>query len=263
MNKKITSLDNKEIKDLIKLSNKSKIRRESGFFVIEGQRELEMAINNGYEIDKIFYNENIVNINKIDFNPNTKIIAVNNDVYSKISFRNSTEGIVGITQIKKNSIIEINQKKINLVLILDGIEKPGNIGAILRSCDASNVDLVILTNEKCDIYNPNVIRSSVGTFFSNKIVSMENESALNFLKNKGFKIYGTSLNASKKYNSISYNCSTAIISGSENNGISEFWSKNSDELIKIPMLGMADSLNVSVSSAICLFEVNRQFKFNR
>ena len=138
-----------------------------------------------------------------------------------------------------------------------------HIGAILRSCDASNVDLVILTNEKCDIYNPNVIRSSVGTFFSNKIVSMENESALNFLKNKGFKIYGTSLNASKKYNSISYNCSTAIISGSENNGISEFWSKNSDELIKIPMLGMADSLNVSVSSAICLFEVNRQFKFNR
>ena len=121
MNKKITSLDNKEIKDLIKLSNKSKIRRESGFFVIEGQRELEMAINNGYEIEKIFYNENIVDINQIDFNPNTKIIAVNNDVYSKISFRNSTEGIVGITQIKKNSIIEINQKKINLVLILDGI----------------------------------------------------------------------------------------------------------------------------------------------
>ena len=148
MNKKITSLDNKEIKDLIKLSNKSKIRRESGFFVIEGQRELEMAINNGYEIDKIFYNENIIDINQIDFNPNTKIIAVNNDVYSKISFRNSTEGIVGITRIKKNSKIEINEKKINLVLILDGIEKPGNIGAILRSCDASNVDLVILTNEK-------------------------------------------------------------------------------------------------------------------
>ena len=86
MNKKITSLDNKEIKDLIKLSNKSKIRRESGFFVIEGQRELEMAINNGYDIDKIFYNENIVDINQIDFNPNTKIIAVNNDVYSKTNF---------------------------------------------------------------------------------------------------------------------------------------------------------------------------------
>lgn len=111
MNKKITSLDNKEIKDLIKLSNKSKIRRESGFFVIEGQRELEMAINNGYEIDKIFYNENIFDINQIDFNSNTKIIAVNNDVYSKISFRNSTEGIVGIAQIKKNSTTEINQKK--------------------------------------------------------------------------------------------------------------------------------------------------------
>ena len=98
MNKKITSLDNKEIKDLIKLSIKSKIRRESGFFVIEGKKELEMAINNGYVIDKIFYNENIVDINQIDFNSNPKIIAVNNDVYSKISFRNSTEGIVGVAR---------------------------------------------------------------------------------------------------------------------------------------------------------------------
>jgi len=263
MNKKITSVDNKEIKNIIKLNNKSKTRKEEGFFVIEGQKELKMAVKNGYNINKIFFNPSIINIAEVKFGYKTKIIEVNNDVYSKISYRNSTEGIIGVINIKQNPKINLDVKDTNLALILDGIEKPGNIGAILRSCDAARVDIVILTNEKCDVYNPNVIRSSLGTFFSNKIISMSNNQALEFLKKNNFTIYGTSLKAKKKYNSIKYKSSTALISGSENKGISHFWSKNSDFLIKIPMLGMADSLNVSVSSAICLFEVNRQKKFKR
>ena len=145
---------------------------------------------------------NIIDINNLKFDNNTQIIEVNNEVYSKISFRNSTEGIIGLIEIKQNSYTNLNSKKINLALVLDGLEKPGNIGAILRSCDASAVDIVILTNEKCDIHNPNVIRSSIGTFFSNNVISMSNEEALEFLKNNNFKIYGTSLNATQYYNSI-------------------------------------------------------------
>ena len=263
MHKKITSLDNKEIKNIIKLITKSKTRKEERNFVVEGQKEILMAIKNRFKVQKIYYNSNIIDINNLKFDNNTQIIEVNNEVYSKISFRNSTEGIIGLIEIKQNSNTNLNSKKINLALVLDGLEKPGNIGAILRSCDASAVDIVILTNEKCDIHNPNVIRSSIGTFFSNNVISMSNVEALEFLKNNNFKIYGTSLNATQYYNSIQYNSSTALIAGSENNGISDFWIKNSDILIKIPMLGMADSLNVSVSSAICLSEVNRQNKFNR
>ena len=263
MHKKIISFDNKEIKNIVKLITKSKTRREERIFVVEGQKEILMAIKNRFKFQKIYYNSNIIDINNLKFDNNTQIIEVNNEVYSKISFRNSTEGIIGLVEIKQNSNTNLNSKKINLALVLDGLEKPGNIGAILRSCDASAVDIVILTNEKCDIHNPNVIRSSIGTFFSNKVISMSNEEALEFLKNNNFKIYGTSLNATQYYNSIQYNSSTALIAGSENNGISDFWIKNSDILIKIPMLGMADSLNVSVSSAICLSEINRQNKFNR
>lgn len=263
MQKKVTSIDNKEIKDLIKLTNKSRTRKETGRFVVEGKRELQMAFNNGYKIIKCFYDSSIIDIHTFDLDQNCSIIEVNNDVYSKISYRNSTEGVISVVEMKQNIDIDLNINKINLILILDGLEKPGNIGAILRTCDAANVDLIILTNLKCDIYNPNVIRSSIGTFFSNKIIKLSNNEALEFLKMNRFMIYGTSLGAVTSYESIKYNNSTAIISGSENNGISDFWTNHSDELIKIPMLGMADSLNVSVSTALSLFEVNRQNKFNR
>ena len=262
MNKRITSLDNKEIKNLIRLTNKSKLRNESKLFVIEGFRELNMAESNGFEIEKIFYNPNIVNTEIVKSKFKSKIIEVNNDVYSKISFRNTTEGLVGVVK-QKNQNIKTLKNQNNLIVILDGIEKPGNIGAILRSCDAANVDMVIINNQKCDLYNPNLIRSSLGSIFSQKIFSMDTKSTLDFLKKNNIKVYATSLNAKKSIEKINYNLSSAIVVGSENSGISKFWKTNSDELIKIPMLGSIDSLNVSVSTAIVLYEINRQNDFNR
>ena len=262
MNKRITSLDNKEIKNLIRLTNKSKLRNESKLFVIEGFRELNMAESNGFEINKIFYNPNIVDTEVVKSKFRSEIIEVNNDVYSKISFRNTTEGLVGVVKQKDQNINTI-KKQNNLIVILDGIEKPGNIGAILRSCDAASVDMVIINNQKCDLYNPNLIRSSLGSIFSQKIFSMDTKSTLDFLKTYNIKVYATSLNAKKSIETINYNLSSAIVVGSENLGISKFWKTNSDELIKIPMLGSIDSLNVSVSTAIVLYEINRQNDFNR
>ena len=146
MNKRITSSENKEIKYIIKLVNKSRLRRESKSFAVEGKRELEMAYSNGYLIKKIYCNPNIVDPKAIKSKYNSEIIEVNNDIYSKISFRSSTEGLVGII-FQKDKNFKLDAGKINLVLVLDGIEKPGNIGAILRSCDSADVDLVILNNE--------------------------------------------------------------------------------------------------------------------
>ena len=262
MSKKIISLDNKEIKHLKKLINKSRFRRETKTFVIEGERELKMASQNGYVLNKIYFNPNIIDFKQVADEFDCEIVEVSNIIYSKVSIRNNTEGIVGLVSEKKH-IISLEEKKSNLVLVIDGVEKPGNIGAILRSCDAADVNLIILTNQKCDLYNPNIIRSSLGTVFSQKIIQLDSEKAYDLLKKYNFSIYATSLETNKSYESIKYDNSCAIVVGSENLGISKFWKKNADQLIKIPMLGLIDSLNVSVSAAITLFEVNRQNNFSR
>ena len=262
MNKRICSSDNKQIKHLIKLVNKPRLRKESKSFVVEGKRELEMAYSNGYLIKQIYCNPNIIDPKTVKSQYDTEIIEVNNDIYSKISFRNSTEGMVAIV-FQKDKNFKLDESKINLALVLDGIEKPGNIGAILRSCDSADVDLIIINNEKCDLYNPNLIRSSLGSIFSLKIVSMKSDDTLDFLKDNKFKIYATSLSSKNSIDKIKFGNSSAIVLGSESSGISKFWLDKSDKLIKIPMLGLVDSLNVSVSAAITLYEVNRQNNFKR
>ena len=204
MSKRITSLDNKEIKNIIRLTNKSRLRNESKLFVVEGLRELRMANSNSFNIKKLFCNTNIANLEFVKSEFKSEIIEVNNEVYSKISFRNTTDGLVGILE-QKDEKIELLPKKNNLVIILDGVEKPGNIGAILRSCDAAKVDLIIINNQKCDLYNPNVIRSSLGTIFSQKIIIDDYESTYNFLKKNNLNVYATSLNGEKNIDKINYN----------------------------------------------------------
>ena len=149
MSKRITSLDNKEIKNIIRLTNKSRLRNESKLFVVEGLRELRMANSNGFNIKKLFCNTNIANLESVKSEFKSEIIEVNNEVYSKISIRNTTEGLVGVLE-QKDEKIELLPKKNNLVIILDGVEKPGNIGAILRSCDAAKVCLLYTSPSQRD-----------------------------------------------------------------------------------------------------------------
>ena len=259
--KKISSIENKRLKDLIKLSKKSKFRNKTNLFIVEGLKEINASIENNYEIKSLFYDPTIIELKNINIPINTEVIEVSKNIYKKISFRSSTEGIIAVTKRKNYSKekIKINNKKV--VLILDGIEKPGNIGAILRTSQASNVDTIIITNKKCDIHNPNVIRSSVGSFFKTKIICMENNEALEFLKKNKFKIYASSFSTDKIYSNENYNFPIALVFGSENEGISKFWKENSDIKIKIPMENDIESLNVSVSCAIILYEINRQSKF--
>ena len=146
------------------------------------------------------------------------------------------------------------------IFILEGIEKPGNIGAILRTSEVSKVDAVILSNTRCDLYNPNLIRSSLGAFFSVQTFVSSNDETLNFLLKNNFKIFTTIIDANKSYLENNYIRPTAFVLGSEDKGLSNFWRKNNFNKIKIPMFGNVNSLNVSVSAAILMYEVLRQKK---
>ena len=262
MSKRIISFSNKEIKYLNKLLIKSSFRKKERKFAVEGRREIIMAIENGFKILKLYYNPNIIDIDKFSIDTDCDIIELSDSVYSKISYRKSTEGLIGI-YLMKDRLLKLDNNNNNLALVLDGIEKPGNLGAIFRTCDATNVSVIILTNHKCDIYNPNVIRSSLGAVFSRLIITMSCHDAYTFFKKNNYSIFSTSSKAKKIYYKVNYKNSCAIIVGSEQKGISNFWKEKCCELIKLPMLGLINSLNVSVSAAILLYEVNRQKNINK
>jgi TrmH family RNA methyltransferase len=187
---------------------------------------------------------------------------VNQNVYNKISYRSSTEGIIALAEEKNHKLEKLKFKSTTpIIMILDGIEKPGNIGALLRTSDAAKVDAVFIVNQKTDLYNPNIIRSSIGCLFSNQIILSNTKETIDFLNKTKIKILSTSLTASKQYQKINYKQACAIVLGSEDKGISKEWYSQSNELIYIPMEGHIDSLNVSNSGAIIIYEAKRQRNF--
>ena len=189
-------------------------------------------------------------------------IEVNQNVYNKISYRSSTEGIIALAEEKNHKLEKLKFKSTTpLIMILDGIEKPGNIGALLRTSDAAKIDAVFIVNQKTDLYNPNIIRSSIGCLFSNQIILSNTKETIDFLNKTKIKILSTSLIASKQYQKINYKQACAIVLGSEDKGISKEWYSQSNELIYIPMEGHIDSLNVSNSGAIIIYEAKRQRNF--
>ncbi|MFL2572286.1 MAG: TrmH family RNA methyltransferase [Flavobacteriaceae bacterium] len=263
--KHISSVQNQSVKRIIELQSKAKARKESNCFTVEGLRELQLAFMADYEATHIYWCPDILTdltfkkwISK--FNLNSIIISVSIEVYNKMVIRSSTEGVIGILK-QKNIKLEDWQPKNNcpFLLVLESIEKPGNLGAILRTADASGVDAVIVSDPHTDIYNPNVIRSSVGGFFSVLTFVCENKQTKDFLKNFKINIYAASLQKSIKHTDGDFTKATAFVMGSEAKGLSAFWLKESTA-IKIPMLGHVDSLNVSVATAILAYEVVRQRK---
>ena len=263
---KINSIQNDKIKELVKLKSKAKFRNREKKFLVEGKREIELALQSGFTTEKIFWCDNI--INEKDFSKwilkhskSLKIIKVSKIVYEKITFRKNSEGVLALVKQKERSILNFKIKNKNpIVLVLESIEKPGNIGAILRTSEVSKVDAVILSNTRCDLYNPNLIRSSLGAFFSVQTFVSSNDETLNFLLKNNFKIFTTIIDANKSYLENNYIRPTAFVLGSEDKGLSNFWRKNNFNKIKIPMFGNVNSLNVSVSAAILMYEVLRQKK---
>ena len=263
--KYIESLQNSTIKNILKLQEKSRERKKSGLFLIEGKREISLAIKGNYSITSLLFCEALISENKLEAftTENTEIIAVSKEVYQKIAYRNSTEGIIAIAKIKNFSLENIQFKNKNpLILIAEAPEKPGNIGALLRTADAANLDAVFIANPKTDMYNPNIIRSSVGCVFTNQIATGKTEEIITFLKENNINSFATTLQNSNEYHKEDYTKATALIVGTEATGLSEDFRIAATQNINIPMQGEIDSMNVSVAAAIVIFEAKRQRNFN-
>ena len=264
INKQINSTQNALIKQIVLLKEKSRERKKTGLFVVEGIREIGLALKGDYTLKSIlFYAElfSAEDLKTLSIN-NTEIIEVSKDVYSKIAYRETTEGIIAIAKSKVNNMESLTFKNDNsLILVAEAPEKPGNIGAILRTADAANVDAVIIANPKTDLYNPNIIRSSVGCLFTNQIATGSTEAIIEFLKSKQINIYAAILQESQEYHKQDYTKATAIVLGTEATGLSDAWRQAALQNINIPMQGAIDSMNVSVAAGILIFEAKRQRDF--
>ena len=275
----ITSVQNPKIKELLALQEKSRLRREKGVFVVEGRRELEHCINAGFKLRTVFICPEIAGVTDsvrmsvgiIPTNPfimslslaGGSIIEVSRAVYDKVAYRGGTEGVIAEVYSKENGLDSLELGENPLVIVLEGVEKPGNLGAVLRSADAAGADAVLICDPLTDIYNPNLIRASIGAVFTQHIACCASADAIKFLKEKGIRIYTAQLQDSEWYYDTDMRCGTAIAIGTEATGLTDQWREAADAHIKIPMLGRLDSLNASVSAAILLYEAVRQRNSNR
>ena len=261
--KQITSAQNPYIKSLIQLQEKAKARKQSGIFLIEGMREIELAIKGDYELETLLFVPEVINNLQIFKSPNLQIelIEISKEVYQKLAYRDTTEGIIAVAKTKSLQLSELKLPKNPLIVVMEAIEKPGNIGAMLRTCDAANVDAVIIANPKTDLYNPNIVRSSVGCLFTNQIAMATTEEIINFLIQNKINFYSATLQNSTSYHAQDFTQPTALVVGTEATGLSELWREKATQNIIIPMQGEIDSMNVSVAAAILIFEAKRQRGF--
>ena len=251
----ITSMQNPKVRLLQTLQQKSSERRRQGLFVVEGRREVERCIANGYEVDTVFCCPEIFGGH---WTGQGRVVDVSPAVYDKLAYRGGTEGIVAEVKVRERRLDMLSLSASPLLVVLESVEKPGNLGAVLRSADAAGVDAVIVCDPLTDLYNPNLIRSSTGAFFSVPCVACSSADCIRFLKERDIQILTAQLQDSSLYYDVDMCRGTAIVMGTEATGLTPQWRQAADAQIRIPMLGCADSLNVSVSAAILMYEAVRQ-----
>lgn len=284
----ITSAQNRKVKELLTLVEKSKARSAAGLFVVEGQRELGHCLDAGFIPETLFIcgevmavqnnavngaktghlAENIEGKDGLDaliakaeaLNPRLGVVQIPAFLYEKVAYRGSTEGIIAEVHSVSRALEDLRLGESPLVMVLESVEKPGNLGAVLRSADAAGADAVIVCDPLTDIWNPNLIRSSVGAVFSVPVAVCTSADAIAFLKERGIRILTAQLQDSEWYYDTDMTGATALVMGTESTGLTQAWRDSADAHIKIPMLGRLDSLNVSVSAAVLLYEAVRQRK---
>ncbi|GHT26491.1 rRNA methyltransferase [Bacteroidia bacterium] len=255
---RITSLQNSRIKNICLLGTKATERRQQQLFVLEGAREIGLASAGKYLFEAVFVCPEL--LKTADY-PRENVYEVSEAVFQKIAYREGSDGILALARPKSHALDELQLPDNPFVIVLEAVEKPGNLGAILRTADAAKADAVIVCDPTTDIYNPNVIRSSIGCLFTVPVAVCSNEDALNFLKSRHIRTFAAELTAAQWYQNTNFTAPSAIVMGTEADGLTEFWLKHADTRIKIPMRGIIDSLNVSVSTAILTFEAMRQRGF--
>ena len=260
MFREISSTQNPLVKRLISLSQKSRTRRKEQAFVIEGIREVERALQKGVEFEELLFSHewSETGMDAFGADSDAGVNRVSKEVFSKIAYRGTVKNVLGIARMWQKTLNDLTLPANPFLLILEKVEKPGNLGAVLRSADAAGVDGIIVCDQETDLFNPNVIRNSLGGFFDLPVVQAGNEEAIAFLREKGLSIFTTWLEASVPYTDIDLTKGCAIVLGSESHGVTETWIRASDQNIIIPMKGIVDSLNVSNAASILMFEAARQ-----
>ena len=264
---KIESKQNQKIKNLVKLQ-KSNERNRLNLFLLEGIKEIKKAILAGYKLQSVFFCPEIISYeevtNILHIEREILVFEVTLEVFSKIAYRETTGGLIVTMTQKNHDLIDFPITKNPLILVIEGVEKPGNLGAIYRTVDAAAFDGIIICDPKADLYNPNAIRASIGTVFNVPTALATTKNTIDFLNNNHISIFASYLEGSIPYNTVDYTKPSAIVMGTEATGITQPWVKAAKSNIIIPMQGIADSLNVSTATAVLAFEARRQrgFLFN-
>lgn len=259
----ITSVVNPKLKALVSL-RKSECRRKNKLFIIEGYRELKLALSSGISVKEIYFCPECFSakdgIELITYAKKNGVstFRISEKAYLKISFGDRCEGLIAVACQFDSSLSHLKVSNAPFFLVVEALEKPGNLGAIMRTVDAGGVDALIVSDPFVDIYNPNVVRSSLGALFTAQIAQASNNVVLSWLRDHKVKIVCALPNAKTNYTSYDFKGACALVLGSEDKGVGEFWVDNADELVTIPMKGKVDSLNVSVAAAIIIFEAIRQ-----
>lgn len=260
----IHSRQNDQVKNLVRLRER-KHRDRQQRFLVEGLREIGHAINAGYEVEDLYYcpelfptGDHANFIGELRQQHTLRLTRLSQDAYSKASLREGPDGLLGVARQQANALTDLKLPKNPLLLVLEGIEKPGNLGAILRSADGAGVDAVILVDCVLDLYNPNAIRSSQGLIFALPIASAAREALAAWLEQQSIQLIATTPDTQDLHWSIDYRPATALFLGSESDGLTHYWLDKAAKKIRILMAGRADSLNVAAATAVCLYEAARQ-----
>lgn len=260
----ISSLQNPQIKRVALLGAKAKERRDQGLFVAEGLREVGLALQNGFEAISLLFDESATPAKLVEgllakaARPVAEVVSVTAPVFEKIAYRTGVANVVGVFKMKKSTLHDLVLPAVPLLLIVENVEKPGNLGAMLRTADAAGVNAVIVCDPQVEPFNPNAVRASLGAAFTVPMVEASAGDTLNWLKTNQVRVLSTWLEAAKPLYACDLAQAAAIVVGAEATGISRFWVDHADERIIIPMQGQVDSLNVSTSAAVVLFEAVRQ-----
>lgn len=261
IHEKITSFQNSRVKDIVKL-HRSRARRDSGLIIVEGLREITLAIEAKLEtkflmVCPTYFQEGLLQTVQ-NLIAEHACFEVSSQVFEKMAYREQSDGLLAVMQAPEFELNDIKLSDNPLIIVLESIEKPGNLGAILRTADAAGADAVIICDPLTDIYNPNVIRSSIGCVFTKQVVACASQDALEWLQKLNIEPIAAALTANKYHYSSDFTNPLAFILGTEADGLSNFWLNSEIRQVKIPMLGKIDSLNLSNSAAILIYEALRQ-----
>lgn len=259
----ITSNHNPKVKSLLALG-KPRERKKQCLFIIEGRKEIRLALKAGYRVGNLFFCQDLIRFDELmELGLSEKaLLPVTREVYDKIAVRENTGGVIAVAEQKTHLLDNLSLSDNPLLLVLESVEKPGNLGALLRTADAAGLDAVILCDPQTDLYNPNVIRSSIGCIFTMPVAVATSEETMDWLAGHHISFYGASLLASKPYYEQDFTQPSAIVMGTESKGLSDKWTRHSRGNIIIPMAGLADSMNVSTAAAVLVFEARRQRGFS-